>query len=335
MLRTAACGASLLVLACGGGAGNRSDAAVETGATPTDTSPGSDSSAAPDVEVDTRVDTGTPPPDVGHDGPPTAQSLQGGWYASVPVAGGAPPMFRRRFVDATYYQVTIAYQICAETGTFAVTPNGVSFSPGRAVGASTCVSGAARVEPIAWAGDGIAFGPAGSATVYWPIRSVPKLFPTPELHDGNLAGDAALAGTTAIAKADALCERSLGKPDGQAYKALLVDGVTRSAAPSVDWVLRPNTTYFRADGALNVFHTNGSALANPSANNAVEPSATFYVWTGLGFDFATQQSTCGKWTSAASTDYAGVAYSNSAMWTFASSVGVACNTPNAIWCVSQ
>ena len=116
-----------------------------------------------------------------------------------------------------------------------------------------------------------------------------------------------------------------------------VDGVSRSAVPAIDWVFVPDTTYYRADGVLNLFYTNAAGLSNPTANNPAEPygPGAFYQWTGLAFDFMVATNLdCQGWTSSSKSDDGGMADAASTDL-FASSVSGVCNWPYGLLCVSQ
>jgi hypothetical protein len=282
--------------------------------------------------------TADAPADSAQEDAALAINLEGSWYADpdpAPPDGGPPPQRRRRFIDQTYFEAWSESGVyCAETGTFHLAGATLSLAPISVAGAS-CALGAARAETVSVTGTGLSFTNAGLVTRYSPIRSVPKMFETPERHAGDLAGDTTLAGANAIAKADAFCNASAGRPDALGYKALLVDGMSRSAVPPLDWVLLPNTTYFQADGTLNLFHTMATGLADPTANHPTQPVDDGYQWTGLGFDFTTSSATCAGWTSVSSTDFAPVAQAANTTFAFSSSVGVQCDALLGLLCVSQ
>jgi hypothetical protein len=136
----------------------------------------------------------------------------------------------------------------------------------------------------------------------------PKIFVTSTGHLADFADDTTLAGTTVIEKADAFCNRDGNKPDDGTYKALLVDGVNRSANPPIDWVLQPSTTYYLSDGVRVVGTTTSAAIFDAEytpLTNALgttpadaDPDDIDQVWTGIGnnIDFSTGN-TCLGWTS--------------------------------------
>lgn len=77
-----------------------------------------------------------------------------------------------------------------------------------------------------------------------------------------------------VAGADSICNNDSGKPLGSSiYKALLVDESGCSSIPcrrasvtanvgdgQIDWVLKPNTNYVRADGVTPIMTTNANGL---------------------------------------------------------------------------
>ena len=133
-------------------------------------------------------------------------------------------------------------------------------------------------------------------------------------------GDIKTAGgqTTAIASADALCMADTNKPaGGGTYKAMLVDGTNRVACTSalcitngtsehIDWVLKPNTTYYRADGTTLVFTTNANGIWDFVASDMSHSfdTATSAYWTGLDSQWESilTQMCGGDWSSSLNTD---------------------------------
>jgi hypothetical protein len=134
------------------------------------------------------------------------------------------------------------------------------------------------------------------------------IFVTSQTHDGNFAAGYA----NGIAGADAFCQQ---QKDAFApalpgfafeYRALLVDSSNRIASVSADvgdgqvnWVLRPQTEYFRADGAL-LFTTNAASIFPMSSGltNAFTSDAAVRWWTGLDTTWQTLVS-CTNWTATA------------------------------------
>lgn len=124
-----------------------------------------------------------------------------------------------------------------------------------------------------------------------------KIFVTPERHNGDFAGDAALAGANAIERADSFCMASAARPAGT-YKALLVDGANRTAVPAVDWVLRPNKGYYQSDGATPIGTTDASSVFPFPLTHAWSgdlAQASWYPWSGVTSSWALGDA-CGGWT---------------------------------------
>ena len=171
---------------------------------------------------------------------------------------------------------------------------------------SWCLIRDDHVEVLTVKAAGITLSRDGVDAHYVRAAAVPKIFLTPELHHGDFLHDPNLAGANAIAKADSFCNGSIGKPDGQRYKAILADGTNRSAVPAVDWVTKPNTTYYQAAGALALFTANAQGLYDRTIIPAppfLSGLSTFeYLWSGLDTYFTTAYRTCQGWTSSADTE---------------------------------
>lgn len=105
-----------------------------------------------------------------------------------------------------------------------------------------------------------------------------------------------------ISGADAICASA-----GPNYKALVIDGTVRRACTSVncatggiteniDWILRPNATYLRADNVTPIQTANfNSVLPFPLLNSISGAAATRY-WTGFNIDW-TGAANCSSGTS--------------------------------------
>ena len=125
-----------------------------------------------------------------------------------------------------------------------------------------------------------------------------RIFVTANTYDGALGG---------IAGADQRCMNDPARPSSAtAWKAMLVDGVTRRACQNsncgvsgisegVDWVLRPGVAYTRPDGtALGTANT--EALFTFSLANSIG-TATGNVWTGFhGSNLWTADQHCLGWS---------------------------------------
>jgi uncharacterized protein DUF1554 len=115
-----------------------------------------------------------------------------------------------------------------------------------------------------------------------------RFFATASSYDGNLGG---------ISGADAKCESDANKPASGTYKAVLA-GAGRQATPTpTDWVLQPNSKYFRLDGTF-IAGTQGAAIFEGDLSNSVAavPEAVVWAWTGLREDWSTTLN-CSDWES--------------------------------------
>lgn len=121
--------------------------------------------------------------------------------------------------------------------------------------------------------------------------------------DGNLGG---------IAGADTKCMNDAQAEVGKTYKAMIVDGVNRVACTTgncsgevsehVDWVLQPNTKYYRIDGTTLIDETNDKGLFTAPLTNtyrdAPGTNEAFRIWVGLNSDWTSTPNmfNCNQWT---------------------------------------
>ena len=282
--------------------------------------------------------------DAGTDGEDggTASALEGSWNLLNPSAdagASADLALEKRllFRGNSYTSVwTTSSVYCGETGTFRITPDGVAFHPVRIEGYFACLIGSDRTESFSKTGSEISFVLDGQTSRYARAPEVAKLFITFETHNGDFAGDPTLAGTGAFEKADTFCNQSSAKPNGQTYKAVLVDETRRSASPAIDWVLKPNTAYFRADGVTPAVTTDATGVY---PRNTYVPVLRIdfwdkmYTWTGLNSDNTTYRETCAGWTTAAPTVRASAAQATADLRI---AVLASCSNMNhGIFCASQ
>ena len=310
-----------------------SDAAAETDADPDATG---DAPGQGGADADATQDAMAP------DGAVTTAFLQGGWYRENEGASGVDANVavqqRIRFDGTGYVVITDGPQAyCGESGTFSLSaPGSIHFQPTGKEGSpkpSSCPDALARDESVSTDSGSLVIGTAGAASRYARIRDVPKLFLPFETHDGDLADDGTLPGSTVIEKADSICAGSVAKPDNGTYRALLVDGANRAAVPAKDWVLQPITTYYRSDGALDLFTTTDHAVADTDTFGALAASdLVTSAWTGLGFDFL-GQNTCNGWSSNSSTAIGASAYPGQGEYLFAFGGPSSCATPSGFVCV--
>jgi hypothetical protein len=113
-----------------------------------------------------------------------------------------------------------------------------------------------------------------------------RIFVTNSSYTGNLGG---------IAGADQKCMNDLNKPAVSCVWKALIVGDARSITR--DWVLKPNTTYYRVDGTTPLGATEaGGKLLTPLYNSIIAVNST--TWTGLNPVWTSDTNTCTNWTSA-------------------------------------
>jgi len=123
---------------------------------------------------------------------------------------------------------------------------------------------------------------SAAGTASSSAASQTRIFLTQATHNGNFVN---------IAGADAFCNADANRPSTTStYKALLADAASRVScttsycsggiAENVDWVLRANTTYFRADGTTAIFTTGAAGVPVFNLTNSFTGAADEY-WTGL------------------------------------------------------
>ncbi len=172
------------------------------------------------------------------------------------------------------------------------------------------------------------------------------IFVTEREHHADFENDPTLTGSNAIEKADYFCNEDPGKPNDSSYKALLVDGVFREAVSETDWVLEPDTTYYRSYNNVEIGTTNSNSiftshwedLTNSVAERCQACSEPPSAWTGLdSSDFSTNVDTCDGWSR--DTGAAGaVGYPNRVDGNaFGSRPGGyhGCGNKNRLYCVEQ
>ena len=164
------------------------------------------------------------------------------------------------------------------------------------------------------------FGCGGGGDATETASSGLKIFVTSRIHTGNFRDDQALAGSTAIAKADSFCQSDPARPSAAVYKALLCrTGINRDAVSRNDWVLRPSTAYYRPQNNVRIAVTTPSAVfptGSAPLENVIhqsfgigyptDPTSTSNVWTGFGdaSAFAASVENCQGWSTSDGT-YAG------------------------------
>lgn len=175
-----------------------------------------------------------------------------------------------------------------------------------------------------------------------------KIFVTTGVHVADFFGDPSLSGQSAVERADDFCQTDAGKPTTGTYKALLVDGTTRDALIPLDWVLKPDTTYFQTDNDVQIATTTSAAIFPWALEHFIHdsfgisdpeiPASISLVWTGFsdGMSFAASTQTCSGWTNGQNTDNApqGVCYGTNGDEWYTNGLHV-CSLEARIYCAEQ
>jgi len=197
-------------------------------------------------------------------------------------------------------------------------------------------------------------GGGGSNETGSSLSNGAKIFVTSRKHVADFKNDPLLQGTTAVTKADYFCNTDPIKPNSSNYKALIVDSVNRSPINNIDWVLKPNTTYYRPYDDIkigvttntSIFPTLYADLTNSIVDNdtfAISDPATVPngVWTGIynASTFApSSEANCFNWSMTANSDfyYGAIGSMNSkTVYAFSNIGGVGCNYKLSLYCVEQ
>jgi hypothetical protein len=187
----------------------------------------------------------------------------------------------------------------------------------------------------------------GSAPAPNPVLGL-RIFATDRLHGGDFLHDTDLTGANAIAKADNFCETDTAKPTTGTYKAILVDGMTRDAITPIDWVLKPNTTYYQVNGNVVIATTNAAATFGETIENDIHDSFgvsagnnvnTSTVFTGFAdaVSFNAGPNNCQAWSSAdTSGGYSpkGISYGTDGSEWYTNG-GQVCSLPSRLYCAEQ
>lgn len=175
------------------------------------------------------------------------------------------------------------------------------------------------------------------------VSSGLKIFVTAEKHVSDFANDPTLKGNNAIEKADSFCNGSSNKPNNSTYKALIVDGTTRNAVTSTNWVLLPNTAYYRPYNNVVIDTTSSSSIFSAywrNMSNGFDDCSgpDCFVWTGIDdpATFATNGGNCAGWSGTGSHGRFGYS-SNKTAGAFTDGISGACtgNIGAKIYCVEQ
>lgn len=126
------------------------------------------------------------------------------------------------------------------------------------------------------------------STTFTVAVTLPKLiFVTDSPFSGNLGG---ISGADQKCAAAALTQNHPGT-----FKAMIVDGVARVAAPNpIDWVLHPTTTYVNIDNQKVNKTNENSVFPWPGESGVTTDDQR--VWTGLMADWSSNPNNCRGWT---------------------------------------
>lgn len=131
------------------------------------------------------------------------------------------------------------------------------------------------------------------------------------------------------AGADLYCNAD-AQAGNDTYKALI--SVTSRQAPSADWPLKANTTYYRIDGTTEIGTTTAGAIFTGTLTNPVNAS-NITVWTGLSSGFVGNNE-CSGFTSTVGTAHTGQSDQTSVA-TMISNGTSNCTTTLSLYCVQQ
>lgn len=174
-------------------------------------------------------------------------------------------------------------------------------------------------------------------------------FRTAATHNGDFDNDAALGGNGdgfGIAEADSFCMADTNRPNTSTYKALLVNPVaalfrrgsqTANAGDGqIDWVLTPNTSYYRRDGTTALFTTNpNSIFVFGTMTNSFEASAGNY-WSSLRNDWRTGPvQSCASWSESTGNARVGDALATDGSALRLTGPPTACSAASQLICIEQ
>ena len=169
-----------------------------------------------------------------------------------------------------------------------------------------------------------------------------KIFVTASTHNGDFDNDTTLQGATGIDKADFFCNKDLNKPNSSTYKALIVDGVNRDAATRINWVLAPNTKYYRSYNDVEIGVTTNDAIFTIPLTNSIADapsSPSNAAWTGIAdiSNYSANSSlNCGNWADRNSHSVIGFIFERSSYaFTQPSTVMYGCGGTFFLYCVEQ
>jgi len=148
-------------------------------------------------------------------------------------------------------------------------------------------------------------------------------------------------GNFGVAGADATCKsEAVSKGYSRNFKALIGTSTRQASTFPIlaDWVLKPDTNYYRPDGYL-IDKTNSNAwfTFTPNLDNSISTGNT-YQWTGLNptNGAVASSNNCNSWTSNSGVVYGYSGYANiPTMSVIADQNNICAFTNNRLYCVEQ
>ncbi len=193
-------------------------------------------------------------------------------------------------------------------------------------------------------------GGGSSSSTKHNLSSGLKIFVTASHHVGDFKNDPLLPGSNAMEKADSFCNKDANKPNNSIYKALIVDGVNRDAVTLTNWVLQPNTAYFRPYDDIIISQTTSSAIfpvlyqdLTNSVSEQMAPGSdpltqTNCTWSGISdlSNFSDNSAyDCNGWSAVSSSGTWGLIYEKN-IWSISSVNGsMSCTYKASLYCVEQ
>ncbi|TGL22290.1 DUF1554 domain-containing protein [Leptospira yanagawae] len=158
------------------------------------------------------------------------------------------------------------------------------------------------------------------------------LFPTSVGQTGALGG---------VSGADGVCQSNANCPSGKLCKAMLGDSINLFRRASVtanvgdgqiDWVLKPNTSYYRPNRTDLIATTNNVSLFTFNLSLAVSGTSST-AWTGINPNWTNNGNDCTGWTVTGTSGYGGDTGSNTTSALGFNTFG--CTSSLMLYCVEQ
>lgn len=151
-----------------------------------------------------------------------------------------------------------------------------------------------------------------------------------------------------ISGLDNQCNSDENKPSGSGtYKAMVADGTNRIACTSancatgstseqIDWVLKPNKEYRRADGTTVIGNTSANGIFESDLTNEVSSviTGTNFTITGLNANWTNSANDCSNFSASG----ANVSFGSHIEKTIASVIAfgnTVCSSTRKLYCVEQ